>query len=215
MDNPKHLSLFKYQPFLLHLTFDILTPSKVTPYGQAQKARFIHHFNCMAIKNKILKENPVRTRSLWPPRRTWRGQCQSSCWRSTSWRECPNPRGHSHSAWFSWSLPLLLCNERFVVYKWCKDDVPSVYFSVVEPVYSIGYDLVCIYMVLYLQSAVVMMDCLTVLSITSHTHKHNKNEVSIIIGLRNRNCLKYWEFILVTFFIEPWNCLINNYIAGK
>ena len=37
-----------------------------------------------------------------------------------------------------------------------------------------------IYMVLYLQSAVVMMDCLTVLSITSHTHKHNNNEVNII-----------------------------------
>ena len=52
--------------------------------------------------------------------------------------------------------------------------------SVVEPVYSIGYDLVCIYMVLYLQSAVVMMDCLTVLSITSHTHKHNNNDANII-----------------------------------
>ena len=33
---------------------------------------------------------------------------------------------------------------------------------------------------LYLQSAVVMMDCLTVLSITSHTHKHNNNEANII-----------------------------------
>ena len=32
---------------------------------------------------------------------------------------------------------------------------------------------------LYLQSAVVMMDCLTVLSIISHTHKHNNNAVNI------------------------------------
>ena len=35
-------------------------------------------------------------------------------------------------------------------------------------------------MVLYLQSAVVMMDCLTVLSIISHTHKHNNNEANIL-----------------------------------
>ena len=34
-------------------------------------------------------------------------------------------------------------------------------------------------MLLYLQSAVVMMDCLTVLSIISHTHKHNNNAVNI------------------------------------
>ena len=35
-------------------------------------------------------------------------------------------------------------------------------------------------MMLYLQSAVVMMDCLTVLSIISHTHKHNNNEANIM-----------------------------------
>ena len=35
-------------------------------------------------------------------------------------------------------------------------------------------------MMLYLQSAVVMMDCLIVLSITSHTHKHNNNDANII-----------------------------------
>ena len=48
--------------------------------------------------------------------------------------------------------------------------------SVVEPVYSIDRFGMHIYMLLYLQSAVVMMDCLIVLSITSHTHKHNNNE---------------------------------------
>ena len=37
--------------------------------------------------------------------------------------------------------------------------------------------LIYIYTVLYLQSAVVMMDSLILLSIISHTHKYNNNEV--------------------------------------
>jgi hypothetical protein len=34
-------------------------------------------------------------------------------------------------------------------------------------------------MLLYLQSAVVMMDSLILLSITSHTHKYNNNTANI------------------------------------
>jgi hypothetical protein len=76
--------------------------------------------------------------------------------------------------------PLLLSNELFFIQMMQDDDVPSVYFRVVEPMYSARYELVYMYnMLLYLQSAVVMMDSLILLSITSHTHKHNNNTVNI------------------------------------
>ena len=60
-------------------------------------------------------------------------------------------------------------------------------------------------MMLYLQSAVVMMDCLIVLSITSHRHKHNNNAVNIITITRCLVCTCFKIIPALTTADMEWN----------